>query len=108
MKDNKTIRVEETIKRHLKEVEKEYQTGGLSEGFYADYATEVAKRTLTQHHQDLMREVVEKLDGMKANSIGDAIANSEGAFIPSAVEEAKEEAWNDALTKAQTIIKNLT
>ena len=53
---------DEVIKKHLKEVEDEYQMGGLSDGLYGDYATEVAKRTLDTHTAHLV-ERIEKYAG---------------------------------------------
>ena len=97
---NEGKRVEE-IERIKKEVEAEYKMGGLSDGLYGDYAAEVATRTLTQYHQDMMREVVEKLNLKMASPSPDPYNNE--------FEEGYDRGIYDAietLTEAQTIIKS--
>ena len=58
MQPNKSV--EEIVQRHLEEVQDEYNMGGLSDGLYGNYATEVAKRTVNTVLQGVV-EMVGKL-----------------------------------------------
>lgn len=52
--------VETIIRQHLKDVEQEYQMGGLSNGLYADYASEVARRALATYKASIERDLKDK------------------------------------------------
>lgn len=62
-----------------------------------DEFKDLIRTTLTQHHQDLMSEVVEKLEGIK---ILPKMINGEMDLYPA------DKVHNQALTEAQTIIKS--
>ncbi len=50
-------KINEKIEKELINVEGEYQMGGLSSGLYAEYATEVTKRTLSWYKENLVKEL---------------------------------------------------
>jgi len=52
------MNINEIIKPILREVESTYQMGGLSDGLYADYATDVAKKAIKQ----ILEAEVERLN----------------------------------------------
>lgn len=93
--DKRVEKVQQSIKNLLyKAQEKNWKNGGVSIYDLSDLQ-EASDRVITQYHQDLMSEVVEKLEGKK-KAIRQEIN----------IDDHYKLGYNQALTEAQNIIKS--
>lgn len=95
--------VEEIVKEHLEEVQDEYNMGGLSDGLYGNYATEVAKRTVNT----VLLGVVERVEKLQKDFANDLQENGVVSIKKLYLEEEKRADCQGSYLSLETVLSLL-